>query len=42
MSDFRYPEDFPDSQVTNVPYTNTASKSGEEEKPQIPKKVGIV
>ncbi|KAI3369086.1 hypothetical protein L3Q82_026053 [Scortum barcoo] len=38
MLDFRYPEDFPGSQVTNVPYTETPSKSGEEEKPQISKK----
>ncbi|XP_070764468.1 bromodomain testis-specific protein [Enoplosus armatus] len=37
-SNFRYPEDFPDSQVTDVPYANTTSKSGEEEKPEIPKK----
>lgn len=35
---FRYPEDFPDSQVTNVPYTNTASKSADQEKTQLPKK----
>ncbi|XP_074492574.1 bromodomain testis-specific protein isoform X2 [Sebastes fasciatus] len=38
MPDFRYPEDFPDSQLTNVPYANTASKSAEEGKTQIPKK----
>ncbi|XP_051233123.1 bromodomain testis-specific protein isoform X2 [Dicentrarchus labrax] len=38
MADFRYPEDFPDSQVTNVPYTNSSNNSTEEEKPQIPKK----
>lgn len=42
VPDFRYLEDFPDSQVTNVPYSNTASKVTEEEKPHIPKKVGIV
>ena len=42
MPDFRCPEDFPDSQMTNVPYTNTTSKSTEEEKSQIPKKVGII
>ncbi|XP_070688157.1 bromodomain testis-specific protein [Pempheris klunzingeri] len=37
-SNFRYAEDFLDSPVTNVPFTNTASKSTEEEKPHIPKK----
>uniref|UniRef100_A0A8P4G162 Bromodomain-containing protein 2 n=1 Tax=Dicentrarchus labrax TaxID=13489 RepID=A0A8P4G162_DICLA len=37
-TNFRYPEDFPDSQVTNVPYTNSSNNSTEEEKPQIPKK----
>ncbi|XP_054458737.1 bromodomain testis-specific protein isoform X2 [Anoplopoma fimbria] len=37
-SNSRYPEDFPDSQLTNVPYTNTASYSAEEEKKLIPKK----
>lgn len=42
MPDFRYTEDLPDSQVTKVPYTNTASKSAEEEKSShVPKKVGI-
>lgn len=41
VSDFRYAEDLPDSQVTKVPYTNTASKSAEEEKSHVPKKVGI-
>ncbi|XP_049911904.1 bromodomain testis-specific protein isoform X2 [Epinephelus moara] len=30
--DSGYPEDLPDSQPTNVPYTNEASKSAEEEK----------
>ncbi|XP_030584258.1 bromodomain testis-specific protein isoform X2 [Archocentrus centrarchus] len=35
---FRYAGDFPDSQVTNVPYIDAASRSAEEEKPQIPKK----
>ncbi|XP_010732649.1 bromodomain testis-specific protein isoform X1 [Larimichthys crocea] len=38
MPDFRYTEDFPDSQMTNVPYTNSTSKPTEEEKSQIPKK----
>uniref|UniRef100_A0A3Q3LE79 Bromodomain-containing protein 2 n=1 Tax=Mastacembelus armatus TaxID=205130 RepID=A0A3Q3LE79_9TELE len=33
-----YPEDFPDTHLTNVPYTNTASKSAEEEKPPNSKK----
>lgn len=42
MPDFRYTEDFPDSQMTNVPYTNSTSKPTEEEKSQIPKKVCIV
>lgn len=42
MLDFRYPEDFSESQLTNVPYTNTARKSAEEERPPIPKKVSIV
>lgn len=42
MLDLRYPEDFPDSQLTDVPYSNTASKSAEEERPQIPKKVSVV
>nr|XP_020465718.1 bromodomain testis-specific protein isoform X2 [Monopterus albus] len=37
-SNFRYPEDFPDSQLTNVSHTNTASKSAEEERPHISKK----
>lgn len=41
MPDCRYPEDFPDSQVTEVPYTNTETKSTEEEKSHIPKKVGM-
>lgn len=41
MPDCRYPEDFPDSQVTKVPYTNTETKSAEEEKSHIPKKVGM-
>lgn len=42
MADFRYLEDFPDGQVTHVPHSTTANKSTEEEKQQIPKKVGIV
>lgn len=42
VPDFRYTEDFPDSQVTKVPYTNTASKSAEEEKSHVPKKVGTL
>ncbi|XP_039985051.1 bromodomain testis-specific protein isoform X2 [Xiphias gladius] len=37
-SNFRYPEDVLDSQLTNVPYADTACKSAEEEKHQIPKK----
>ncbi|XP_031728800.1 bromodomain testis-specific protein isoform X2 [Anarrhichthys ocellatus] len=37
-SNSRYPEDFPDSRLTNVPYTNTASNSAEEEKNPVPKK----
>ncbi|KAM6938340.1 bromodomain testis-specific protein [Lycodopsis pacificus] len=37
-SNSRYPEDFPDSWLTNVPYTNTASNSAKEEKNPIPKK----
>lgn len=41
MPDCRYPEDFPDSQVTTVPYTNTETKCAEEEKSHIPKKVGM-
>nr|XP_046248326.1 bromodomain testis-specific protein isoform X2 [Scatophagus argus] len=35
---FRYPETFPESQVTKVPYASTESKSAEEEKSQNPKK----
>ncbi|XP_018525518.1 bromodomain testis-specific protein isoform X2 [Lates calcarifer] len=37
-SNFRYTEDVLDSHLTNVPYTNPASKTAEEEKPQIPRK----
>ncbi|XP_039668277.1 bromodomain testis-specific protein isoform X3 [Perca fluviatilis] len=37
-SNYRCPEDFPESHLTNVPYTNTASTFAEEEKAQIPKK----
>ncbi|KAM7388725.1 hypothetical protein PAMP_024882 [Pampus punctatissimus] len=37
-SSFRYHEDFPDSQVTNVIYISTANKSAEQEKTQLPKK----
>ncbi|XP_019937035.2 bromodomain testis-specific protein isoform X2 [Paralichthys olivaceus] len=37
-SNFRFPEEVLDSQLTNVPYINTSSKSAEDEKPQIPKK----
>ncbi|XP_037326086.2 bromodomain testis-specific protein [Pungitius pungitius] len=37
-SNSRCPEDLPDSLLTNVPYTNTASRSATEEKTQIPKK----
>ncbi|XP_070817506.1 bromodomain testis-specific protein isoform X1 [Chaetodon trifascialis] len=37
-TDFRYPEDFPDGPLTHVPETDAASKSTEEEKPQIPRK----
>lgn len=40
MLDCRYHEDFPDSQVTEVPYAVTENKSAEEEKCNIPKKVG--
>ncbi|XP_029285772.1 bromodomain testis-specific protein isoform X2 [Cottoperca gobio] len=35
---FRYPEDFPDGLLTNVPDANTSSASVEEGKKQIPKK----
>lgn len=42
IPDFRHPEDAPDSQLTNVPYANTASKNAEEEKTQNPKKVSIL
>lgn len=42
MLDFRYPEDSPESLLTIVPYTNTASKSAEEERPHISRKVSIV
>jgi len=41
MADFRYAEDLP-AQLINVPYTNTASKSAEEGKKEIPQKVSIV
>ncbi|XP_028443739.1 bromodomain testis-specific protein isoform X2 [Perca flavescens] len=37
-SNYRCPEDFPESQLTNVPCTNTTSTFAEEEKAQIPKK----
>ncbi|XP_035863469.1 bromodomain testis-specific protein isoform X5 [Sander lucioperca] len=37
-SNCRCPEDFPESQLTNVPYTTPASTFAEEEKAQIPKK----
>ncbi|XP_034439128.1 bromodomain testis-specific protein isoform X2 [Hippoglossus hippoglossus] len=37
-SNFRFPKEVLDSQLTNVPYINTSSKSVEEEKTQIPKK----
>ncbi|XP_029988102.1 bromodomain testis-specific protein isoform X6 [Sphaeramia orbicularis] len=37
-SNFRYPEDFPESHVSTMPQTDAANKSAEEEKRQIPKK----
>ncbi|XP_032382446.1 bromodomain testis-specific protein isoform X2 [Etheostoma spectabile] len=37
-SNCRYPDDFPESQLTNGPYTNTASTFAEDEKVTIPKK----
>nr|XP_040040880.1 bromodomain testis-specific protein [Gasterosteus aculeatus aculeatus] len=37
-SNSRCPEDLPDSLLTNVPYTNTASRSATEEKTQIHRK----
>ncbi|CAB1438369.1 unnamed protein product [Pleuronectes platessa] len=37
-SNFRFPKEVLDSQLTNVPYINTSSKSAGEEKNQIPKK----
>ncbi|XP_062251433.1 bromodomain testis-specific protein isoform X2 [Platichthys flesus] len=37
-SNFRFPKEVRDSQLTNVPYINTSSKSAGEEKTQIPKK----
>lgn len=42
MADFRYTADLPDKQLINVPNTDAASKSAEGEKPQIPKKVGLI
>lgn len=42
MTDFNDSEDFPDSLGSDLPHSQTTSKSAEEEKAQIPKKVGNV
>lgn len=40
--DFRYPDVSPESRLSNGSYTNTARKSAEEERPQLPRKVSSV
>lgn len=40
LPDFRYSEEITSNHLTSVAFINTASKSTEEEKPQITKKVG--
>lgn len=42
LLDFSYTEDFPESLVPNIPHSDTANKSTEEEKRLTPKKVSIV